>query len=88
MKKLKICLCLIVFLLSCLIVLPALAADFKTPDETGNVTVGKDDKVRNLYTAGSNIDIRNTVQGDLVTAGGNIDINANIEKDCLQPAEM
>ncbi|HRY60105.1 MAG TPA: hypothetical protein P5096_01870 [Patescibacteria group bacterium] len=72
-----------VFLSLLLIPSIAFAADFKTPDETGSVTVGKDDKVRNLYTAGSNVDIRNAVLGDLVTAGGNIDINANIEKGLL-----
>ncbi len=54
----------------------ALAAQFKSGD---NISVTKDEKVKNLYTAGASIIVDGDVAGDLVAAGGNLNINGNIE---------
>lgn len=71
-----------VALLIILMLMPAFtfAAEFQT-GEGQSTTVGSNEKVRNLYIAGANIDINSNVSKDLIGAGAAITINGNIEDD-------
>lgn len=58
----------------------AAAADFRASD-SGVVVVNKNESVRNLYTAGQNIDINSYVDKDLAAAGTNINLEGNVGDD-------
>ncbi|MFA6423320.1 MAG: hypothetical protein WCW17_02585 [Patescibacteria group bacterium] len=56
----------------------AIAADFKA-NESGNTTITKDEKLKNLYTVGSSISNDADITGDMAAAASDININGNVE---------
>jgi cytoskeletal protein CcmA (bactofilin family) len=63
---------------------PALAADFRAPvSDSGNITVGEEEQVGNLYLAGTNVTSNPIVTGDLITAGSNVTINGTVQQSIL-----
>ena len=57
----------------------ALAADFRVPEtENGNITINKDENVKNLYTAGATVTVNSDVAKSLHAAGGTVFINGKI----------
>lgn len=80
MKKILIVMALFLFFLS-----PGLAkaAEYRVPDETGNLLIGKDETHKNLYTAGGNVKVENNTAGDLVIAGGTLNIDGDVEQSLM-----
>lgn len=61
----------------------ALAADFRLPSKSGNIDLGQEENLENLYTAGNIVSINNNIKKDLVVAGNIITINGDIEDDLI-----
>lgn len=59
---------------------PALAAQFMS-SKTGTVTVIESLENKNIYVAGSNVNVNGNVAGDLFVAGGTVTVNKNVEQD-------
>lgn len=76
---------LIVFAASFFLLSPTLvkAAEYKVPDETGNILISQDESHKNLYAAGGNVKIESNTAGDLVIAGGTLDISGNVEQGLI-----
>ena len=77
-----------VFLLIILSVLlvggTARAAEIVVPsDRNANIVIGSAEAHKNLYTAGGNITVNNTTQGDLTAAGGLITLTGTIEQEAI-----
>lgn len=68
----------LVFCLSTSIVL---AAEFRWAEKGGNVSVAKDEVVKNLYTAGNMVYIDGDIAKSLHAAGNIVAINGNVEND-------
>jgi len=76
----------IAFLIAVIILMPtiALAAEFRAPSNNDtSVTIGKNETAKNLYTAGSLLNIDGSMKSDLVAAGGTINLNGETESDLL-----
>lgn len=78
---------LAVFALLVLFPSVTLAANFKNPEQSGDVVVNKEESFRNLYTAGNTVEINADIKGDLVAAGANVNVNGNIERGVLLAGE-
>ncbi len=64
----------------------ALAAEFRVPPETNTnaeVVLGKNETAKNLYIAGSLVNIDGNIKSDLVAVGGTININGETESGLL-----
>jgi len=56
-----------------------IAADFRIDKKGGNITIDKDEKVKNLYTGGNMISINGDIEKSLYVGGNIISINGNVE---------
>ncbi len=72
---------LVLFLIIGLYAFNTSAAEFRFIKKGGNVTVGQDEKVKNLYTAGNMISINGDVEKSLYVAGNVIIINGDVENN-------
>lgn len=59
----------------------ALAADFKTPDESDNLVITKGEPTKNLFAFGNSVKILSDIKGDLFIFGNIISIDSNVEND-------
>lgn len=69
----------------------ALAAEFRVPPKTNTnaeVTLGKNEEARNLYTAGNLVKIEGKILSDLMVAGRIVNINNNVENDLFAAGEI
>lgn len=64
---------------------PALAAEFMapSPENQGVISIPESQPAKNLYVAGSLINLNQATGGDLVAAGGTINLDNAVEKDSL-----
>lgn len=56
-----------------------MAAEFRVDKKWGNIFLDKDEKVKNLYTAGNMISIDGDIEKSLYAAGNIITVNGNVE---------
>lgn len=68
-----------------LLVVPASATEFVTPDdkESGRVVLGSQQEYKNVYTAGSSVQINSEVKGDIFAAGSDISMDGTVEQDAF-----
>ncbi|MBI5530571.1 MAG: hypothetical protein HY918_03660 [Candidatus Doudnabacteria bacterium] len=67
-----------------LVATPAFAAELLAPDKaSGNVVVGSQQTLKNVYTSGGNITMNGTINGDLTVAGGTITLAGKVENEVL-----
>jgi cytoskeletal protein CcmA (bactofilin family) len=57
------------------------AADFFMADDSGNLTVSADEKVKNLYTGGNIVSIKADVEKSLYLGGNSIVVDGDVEND-------
>ncbi|MAF20199.1 MAG: hypothetical protein CMI55_00795 [Parcubacteria group bacterium] len=80
MKFQKILYLIVTVLLLSFVISGALAAEFRVAQKQGtNITVAKDEKVKNLYTAGNVISIDGDIEKGLRAAGNMVTVNGNVE---------
>lgn len=80
MKSKKIIYFAVVVLLLSVFAFSALAAEFRVAQKEGaNITVVKDEKVKNLYTAGNVVSINGDIEKSLHAAGNTVTVDGNVE---------
>lgn len=57
------------------------AADFRVPDDSGNLTISADEEVKNLYMGGDVLTVKADVEKSLYLGGNTIIIEGDIEND-------
>ncbi len=57
----------------------AMAAEFRADKKWGNITLDKEEKVKNLYTVGNMISIDGDIEKSLYAGGNVITVNGNVE---------
>ena len=61
----------------------ASAAEFVSPDKSGQVSISASQNPKNLYTAGGQVTVDSPVTGDLTVAGGNLILNGTVSGGLL-----
>ncbi len=61
----------------------ASAAEFRTADKGGSITIDSEEVVKNLYAAGNMVSVYGEVQKDLYTAGNVVTISSNVEDNII-----
>lgn len=79
--KKKLLLTLALAFVFCLSLSPVVAAEFRVAEDNGNISVGPDETVKNLYTAANNVTIDGAIEKSLYAAGRLIIVNGNVEND-------
>jgi len=81
MKLKKFFFALTAFLIFSALVSPAVAANFLTDENNGNITVTSGETYKNLYTAGNMVTIDGNIERSMYAAGNIITMNGNVEND-------
>lgn len=58
-----------------------LAADFKTPDESGNLVLSKEESTKNPFVSGNSVKVLSDVKGDLFIFGNMISVTGDVENN-------
>jgi hypothetical protein len=57
------------------------AADFRVADDGGNVTVSKEEKVKNLYVGGNVVTVKADIEKSLYVGGNTVTVEGDVEND-------
>ena len=59
----------------------ALAADFRMPDESGDLALTRGESTKNLFVSGNSVKVLSDVKGDLFIFGNMVSVAGDVENN-------